>query len=78
MVNPLTSALLPPSFSATVPKYYVLKKKDNNWSQYFFENFDQRVEPEITIAFDKKVRIDHIVKTYHINDALIEIGKAKQ
>ncbi|MBQ6045693.1 MAG: hypothetical protein IJL42_09255 [Bacteroidales bacterium] len=54
------------------------QKRDDNWSQYFFENFDQRVEPEITIAFDKKVRIDHIVKTYHINDALIEIGKAKQ
>lgn len=54
------------------------QKKDDNRSQYFFENFDQRVEPEITTVFDKKVRIDHIVKAYHINDDLIEIGKAKQ
>ena len=55
------------------------QEKKDNWSLYFFESFDQRVETEILNSIDgKKVRIDHPVKTYHIDDSLIEISKTEQ
>ena len=54
------------------------QKRDNDWSLYFFENFDERIESEISLAFDKRIRIDHPVRTYHIDDALIELGKTEQ
>ena len=55
------------------------QERKDNWSLYFFEGFDQRVETEIINSIDgKMVRIEHPVKTYHIDDTLIEISKTEQ
>ena len=50
---------------------------EDSWSKHFFSNFEQRQESEIVSLVDgKKVRHDLIVRTYHIDNTLVELWRA--
>ncbi len=53
------------------------RSAEDSWSKHFFSNFEQRQESEIVSLNDgKKVRHDLAVRTYHIDNTLVELWRA--
>ena len=50
----------------------------NAWSEHFFKDCQQKNEYEVTEMDGYKIRHDLIVRTYHVDDELVEIWRAGQ
>ena len=52
---------------------------EDSWSKRFFNNFEQREEYEVVVLEDgRKVRHNLAVRTYHIDNTLVELWRAGQ
>ena len=54
------------------------KVDENDWSKRFFQKYEQRQEYEVVELDGKKLRHDLIVRTYHIDNELIELWRSEQ
>ena len=51
---------------------------DNPWSERFYENYEQRSDYEVVKMHDKNVRHNLVIRTYHIDNTLVDIWAAAQ
>lgn len=54
------------------------KGDDKDWSKRFFQNYESRQEYEVVDFHGKKLRHDLIIRTYHIDNELIELWRSEQ